>query len=244
MSDTCVLFFVKYPDPGTVKTRLGEVLGHENAAALYRHFVQDLMLELGRVQADLRVMHAPGDDVTARRFKEWLGPQHRYLPQVGSDLGVRMRHAFDEAFAAGYERVVLMGSDVPDYPHELVQKALDDLHQHDVVIGPANDGGYYLIGFRRDTYRPDVFEGIAWSTPEVFEVTRERLQEARCDTLRLPDWNDVDTMWDLNVLYRNNRNSSFRLTASYAALREHDELLRRYDIDLPRVDRSSREAAG
>lgn len=105
-------------------------------------------------------------------------------------------------------------------------------------------GGYYLIGFRRDTYRPDVFDGIAWSTPEVFEVTRERLQEARCDTLRLPDWNDVDTMWDLNVLYRNNRNSSFRLTASYAALREHDELLRRYDIDLPRVDRSSREVAG
>ena len=104
MSDTCVLFFVKYPDPGTVKTRLGEVLGHENAAALYRHFVQDLMLELGRVQADLRVMHAPGDDVTARRFKEWLGPQHRYLPQVGSDLGARMRHAFDEVWALAEEK--------------------------------------------------------------------------------------------------------------------------------------------
>lgn len=236
MSDTCVLFFVKYPDPGMVKTRLGEVLGHESAAALYRHFVQDIMLELGSVRADLRIVHSPGDETTARRFKSWLGPQHTYLPQVGADLGARMRHAFDEAFAAGYERVVLMGSDVPDYPHELVQKALDDLHQRDVVIGPANDGGYYLIGFTRAAYLPEVFDDMTWSTPVVFEVTLERLQAARLDVLRLPDWNDVDTMWDLNVLYRNNRNSSFRKTASYAALHEYEEVIRRYDIDLPRME--------
>ncbi|HEU6436835.1 MAG TPA: TIGR04282 family arsenosugar biosynthesis glycosyltransferase [Nitratidesulfovibrio sp.] len=238
MSDTCVLFFVKYPEPGTVKTRLAAVMGAEPAAAMYRHFVQDMLSELVQVKADLRICcdtdampGSPQDALAA--CKAWLGPQHVYQPQQGDDLGARMRTALADAYAAGYERVVVLGSDIPDFPHELAQKALDDLDLHDAVIGPAFDGGYYLIGFRRDRFLPGVFDGVDWSGSSVYAATMERLEAARLDVVRLPEWNDVDTMWDLNVLYRTNRNSSFRKSSSYAAMREHDALIRQYDMELP-----------
>lgn len=253
MSDTCVLFFVKYPEPGAVKTRLASVMGAEAAAAMYRHFVQDMLAELVQVKADLRICcdtgtvprgvqdvqdaqgtpGTPGTQDALAACKAWLGPQHVYQPQQGDDLGARMRTALADAYAAGYERVVVLGSDIPDFPHELAQKALDDLDLHDAVIGPAFDGGYYLIGFRRDRFLPGVFEGVEWSGGSVYAATMERLEAARLDVVRLPEWNDVDTMWDLNVLYRTNRNSSFRKSSSYAAMREHDALIRQYDMELP-----------
>lgn len=235
MSDACVLFFVKYPEAGRVKTRLGSVIGAEPAAMLYRLFVQDMMEQLGKVRADLRIVCDPDADGSVARYKSWLGPQHSYFAQQGASLGARMQHALEAAYAKGYERVVVLGSDVPDYPHELVQKALDDLYLADGVIGPAFDGGYYLIGFRKDAYLPAAFDGVEWSTPRVFEQTMEHLDEARKEVVRLPDWNDVDTMWDLNVLYRTNRNSSFRRSSSYAALREYESVIRDYDIDLPEL---------
>lgn len=238
MSDTCVLFFVKYPEPGAVKTRLASVMGAEPAAALYRLFVQDMLAELALVKADLRICcdtgpvpGGAGDPLAA--CKRWLGPRYACLPQHGDDLGARMRAALADAYAAGYGRAVVLGSDIPDFPHELAQKALDDLDPHDAVIGPASDGGYYLIGFRRDRFLPGVFEDMEWSGPAVYAATMERLEAARLDVARLPEWNDVDTMWDLNVLYRTNRNSSFRKSSSYAAMREHDALIRQYDMELP-----------
>ncbi|MDR3042782.1 MAG: TIGR04282 family arsenosugar biosynthesis glycosyltransferase [Desulfovibrio sp.] len=248
MSDTCVLFFVKYPEPGAVKTRLASVMGAEAAAAMYRHFVQDMLAELVQVKADLRICcdagkpdvsnspdapNSPGAQDALATYKAWLGPQHAYQPQLGADLGARMCTALADAYAAGYERVVVLGSDIPDFPHELAQKALDDLDLHDAVIGPAFDGGYYLIGFRRDRFLPGVFDGVEWSGASVYAATMERLEAARLDVVRLPEWNDVDTMWDLNVLYRTNRNSSFRKSSSYAAMREHDALIRQYDMELP-----------
>ncbi|MBG3875796.1 glycosyltransferase [Desulfovibrio oxamicus] len=244
MSDTCVLFFVKYPEPGAVKTRLASVMGAEAAAAMYRHFVQDMLAELVQVKADLRICcdtgtapcggdGTPGGQDALAACKAWLGPQHAYQPQQGDDLGERMRTALADAYAAGYERAVVLGSDIPDFPHELAQKALDDLDLHDAVIGPAFDGGYYLIGFRRDRFLPGVFDGMEWSGATVYAATMERLEAARLDVVRLPEWNDVDTMWDLNVLYRTNRNSSFRRSSSYAAMREHDALIRQYDMELP-----------
>ncbi|KAF5030252.1 hypothetical protein DSECCO2_640030 [anaerobic digester metagenome] len=244
MSDTCVLFFVKYPEPGAVKTRLASVMGAEAAAAMYRHFVQDMLAELVQVKADLRICcdagivprggdGAQGAQDALAACKAWLGPQHVYQPQQGDDLGARMRTALADAYAAGYERVVVLGSDIPDFPHELAQKALDDLDLHDAVIGPAFDGGYYLIGFRRDRFLPGVFDGMEWSGASVYAATMEWLEAARLDVVRLPEWNDVDTMWDLNVLYRTNRNSSFRRSSSYAAMREHDALIRQYDMELP-----------
>ncbi len=233
MSKQCVLFFVKYPEAGKVKTRLGEVVGNDTAAMLYRHFVQDMVQGLVTLDADLRICYVPGDADLPERFKSWLGARYTYHPQQGLSLGGRMKQAMTRAFADGYERVVLLGSDVPDYPPELVQKALYDLQDYDAAIGPAFDGGYYLLGFRKDRFLPEIFDDIRWGEADVYQPTVQKLNAARLDVLFLPDWNDVDTVWDLNMLYRTNKKSSFRNSSTYALLREHDTLIRQYDMDLP-----------
>jgi len=245
MSETCILFFVKYPEAGKVKTRLAEVIGDDVATNLYRHFVQDMLQGLQRLNGALRICYAPdkaGENVESK-YRNWLGPQHEYRVQQGENLGERMKTAFGEAFADGYQRVVLMGSDIPDFPSELVEKTLLDLDMRDAALGPAFDGGYYLIGFRRDAFKPEVFEGITWSSDSVFRETYERMRALGLEVLRLPDWNDVDTIWDLNLLYRTNRNSSFRKSATFALLRENNDLIREYDVDLPVPGQRSSEAS-
>lgn len=234
MNDTCILLFVKYPEAGKVKTRLGDVIGHDVAARLYAHFVQDMMQCLTRLDTSLRICYVPeeGRDLESE-FRKWLGDAHTYKAQEGADLGERMKNAMQSAFDAGFSRVVLMGSDIPDYPCELVEKTLLDLDRIEAAIGPAYDGGYYLIGFRKDTFMPEIFDGIEWGHADVFRPTMERLRARQYEVLRLPDWNDVDTIWDLNVLFRTNRNSSFRKSSTYAILREYRELIHQYDIDLP-----------
>lgn len=236
MTDTCILLFIKYPTPGRVKTRLGEVIGPDAAAGLYKCFVEDMLKGLGKVGATIRICYLPEDDADIEpRLREWLGEGYGLYPQQGADLGERMKGAMQLAFADGFDRVVLLGSDIPDFPPELVHKALLDLDRMDAVVGPAYDGGYYLIGFRREMFFPEVFDGIVWGEADVFRPTVERIRRKGLELLRLPDWNDVDTIWDLNVLYRTNRNSSFRKSATFALLREHNELIRQFDIDLPKM---------
>lgn len=236
MTDTCILFFMKYPEPGKVKTRLGDVIGHDVASDLYRRFVEDMLHGLNEVGATLRICYLPreGADVEPA-LTAWLGDQYRFYPQTGDTLGERMKHAMQRAFDDGFDRVVLMGSDIPDFPPELVRKALLDLDRLDAVLGPAYDGGYYLIGFRREMFFPEVFDGIVWGEADVYRPTIERMRRKGLEVMRLPDWNDVDTIWDLNVLYRTNRNSSFRKSNTFRLLREHNELIRQYDIDLPKM---------
>ena len=248
MSQTCVLLFVKYPEAGNVKTRLAKVVGDDIAANLYRHFVQDMVQELRNVTGTLRICYAPAQDSAGEKtehsdetYRSWLGADYEYRAQSGADLGQRMKNAFAEAFADGFEQVVLMGSDIPDFPAELVEKTLLDLDRKEAALGPAFDGGYYLIGFRRDAFMPEVFDDVAWSTQQVFSVTSERMSRRGLEVIRLPEWNDVDTIWDLNLLYRTNRNSSFRKTATFALLREHDRLIREYDVDLPAPGQKSSE---
>ncbi len=235
MVDTCVLLFCAVPKAGRVKIRLGEVLGHEVTADLYRLFVEDLLHGLEGVEADVRVHYLPVGDTPEQDMAAWLGNDRRCIPQEGIDKGERMSRAMSQAFADGYTRVVLLHCDVPDFPPELVQKTLLDLDMKDVAIGPAYDGGYYLIGFRRDAFFPEVFDHIAWGEAEIFRPTMDRLRERGLEVLRLPDWNVVDTIWDVNVLLRTNRNSSFRKSSTFAVLREHAELIRQYDLDLPKL---------
>jgi len=242
MIDTCILFFIKYPSVGNVKTRLGKVIGEDVATSLYRHFVQDMLKGFEKVESQLRICYAPcGVENPEKEFKDWLGPQYAYREQEGSDLGERMKHAMQSAFDEGFQRVIVIGSDVPDFPPELLTKAFLDLDMQDVALGPSYDGGYYLIGFRKDTFIPEVFDNIPWSTRDVYRATLSKIHDADLELIRLPDWNDVDTIWDLNLLLRTSRNSSFRKSSTYALLREHSKLIREYDVDLPshcRLDES------
>lgn len=232
--DACIIVFVKYPAPGRVKTRLAETLGEELAASLYSHFVKDILEHLTNITyADVRICYDPAH--SEAEYAQWLGGKEQYLPQQGSDIGERMKHAMQKAYADGYSRVVLMGSDIPDFPPELLKKTVLDLGSNDAVIGPALDGGYFLIGFREDAFFPEVFDAIPWSTEHVFQPTLERMFERDLNVQILPEWHDIDTIWDVNVLLRTNRRSSFRNSKTFTLLKENEALIRQYDVDLPKM---------
>lgn len=236
MSEGGIIVFVRYPEPGKVKTRLARDLGDEAAAELYSAFVKDTLEGLRQAEARRMVFYdpdLPSPEGAEEAVREWLGPDEELFPQRGHDLGQRMEAAFRRAFALGLERVVIMGSDVPDFPGPLVGMAVDVLHRRDAVVGPAQDGGYYLIGFNRKAYMPEIFENMPWGTDQVYARTVKLLLHAGLEMTRLPEWNDVDTVRDLNVLWRLNKNSSFAHSRTYELLATRTSLLKDYDREAP-----------
>jgi rSAM/selenodomain-associated transferase 1 len=173
--DALILFFMKYPEPGEVKTRLAESIGSENAAQLYRSFILDLLAKLKSVKLPFRICFYPQQK--RESLTGWLGDGYAYSHQRGADLGERMAAAFQDAFAEGHRRVILMGSDFPDLPQSFLEESLSALNTHDAVIGPAMDGGYYLIGFRNETFFSEAFEGMDWGKEFVFRKTLSSLKD-------------------------------------------------------------------
>ena len=202
-----IILFVKVPARSQVKTRLAAALGEEAALELYQRFVQDILDTLVQTGIPVMICYYPPDNRNA--VAGWLGPEQQYLPQEGRDVGERMENAFRQAFNRGFSRVVLIGSDIPDLPAPLIKEALAALPMHDAVIGPARDGGYYLIGARNDTFFPGVFSGIAWSTGTVFRSTMQAFGKAGQRVHELPLWQDVDTIEDLKDLAARSRRSAF-----------------------------------
>ena len=211
----CVLVFVKAPVHGTVKTRLARRLGPETAMQLYTCFTADVLAALDRVGVPVVVCHHPPE--SGNRIEQWLGSGYAYRPQQGKDLGQRMRHAFDQVFAAGQGQAVLIGTDVPDLPEAFVDQAFAALDHTGAVLGPAADGGYYLVGFRCDTFLPDIFENIPWSTGAVCRRTLDIFRRKNRAVHQLPLWRDIDEYRDLEQFiarYRNRR-SPARHTLNY-----------------------------
>jgi uncharacterized protein len=195
--DALVLVFVRGPERGRVKTRLAADIGDDAALAVYqrlgRHTV-DAARALGSA-VRVRVCHTPdgaGDAVAA-----WLGDGVEYCGQGEGDLGGRMARAFADAFAGGAERVLIVGSDLPDLTPGLLRDAIAKLDAHPAVLGPARDGGYYLLGLRQPM--PSIFRNVPWSTDRVLEVTLERFAAAGIEPAMLPELADVDTADDLPV---------------------------------------------
>jgi rSAM/selenodomain-associated transferase 1 len=197
MSDRALVVFVKHPAPGAVKTRLAAAVGPEAAARLYRTLAERV-LEATTPRAGeyerLVFFDPPGALADVRT---WL-PGVRLAAQSAGDLGARMADAFGRAFARGAARVALVGTDAPGLSRETVVQALDALDTADVAIGPTDDGGYYLIALREP--RPELFAGVAWSTPSVREQTRARAASAGLSIRELPRLRDVDTLQDLREL--------------------------------------------
>lgn len=187
-----VVVLAKEPRPGEVKTRLCPPLSSEMAARCHEAFVADTLSRVGAavspcVERELAVAPAGA----APRLSALASASGwRCVDQEGSDLGARMRGRLAAAVARG-KRVVLIGADSPDLPLERITEAFLALEQAGVVIGPATDGGYYLIGCSREV--PDVFTGgIAWGGPSVLEVTLARLRSAGRAVVELEPWPDVD----------------------------------------------------
>ncbi len=209
----CILFFVRYPVAGMVKTRLAKSIGYEEATRLYASFVQRLMRGLTNVAlkmgAILRIVYdaksvnfalAASKYIQSKQIflQNWLGP-YSYVEQSNGDIGERMESAMQEAFDDGFECVILLGSDIPDFPMEHVAAALDALKSFPTVINPTEDGGYCLIGMMRESFpmlARDLFHDIPWSTEDVFAKTMERFPSTHSAYI-LPTWYDVDTVEDL-----------------------------------------------
>ena len=190
----CVIVFVRSPEKGTVKTRLAAVLDEDTVLELYRCFVLDLLETLSHTALDLRICFYPQGGKS--KLVKWLGGKYVYTAQQGRDLGERLENAFTAAFADRYVRAVIIGSDSPDLPAEIVKEAVSSLSTKDAVVGPANDGGYYLIGFSASQFHREILKGIDWGTAAVFEQTMHLLHKHGCNSLVLPRWRDIDTYED------------------------------------------------
>ncbi len=195
----CIIFFVKYPTPGEVKTRLAEDSTPKLAAEFYAVFAQEKLNELRRKsKADVLVYYAPHE--AEGQMADWLGQDQRYFPQTGDDLGARMENAFLEVFDMGYERAVLVGSDIPGFTSAIATQGLEGLSPDTAAIGPADDGGYYLVGFHKDGFVSEAFHNIPWSTPDVCQQTVNRFKAARKSVIELPRLEDTDTLEDVDTL--------------------------------------------
>jgi rSAM/selenodomain-associated transferase 1 len=192
-----LVVFVRPPAEGLVKTRLSEELGCAGAASLYRAFVEDVLTlcervrEIGRIEVALWASEL--EDPAVSDWGRRLGATPRLQPT--GDLGARMTAAFGEGHKR-YERVVIIGSDVPTLPLRLVVDAFDALDRSSIVLGPSNDGGYYAIGATKAA-RPR-FEGVRWSTPSALSDTLEANPGVRASLLS--PWYDVDDSQDLAIL--------------------------------------------
>jgi len=196
---SAVAIMAKAPRPGEVKTRLCPPLSREEAAALYRCFLLDKIAQVNALQRAAPVLsYGPAD---AKALFEDFTPGHFILiPQLGHDLGARLFSTFDQLFRQGYMQVVAIDSDTPTLPNAYLEHALT-LIAHpgiDVVLGPTEDGGYYLIGLRRS--HRQLFEQMPWSTSGVLPETLRRSEAHGLNVACVEAWFDVDTPDDLKRL--------------------------------------------
>lgn len=193
--DGDVILLAKRPIAGLAKTRLAVDVGAGRAADLCEAFVRD-SLDVARAQA--RRLYVAASPAGSLSYFRSLAPSARCFAQPDGDLGARLLHAFETAMGDGALHPVLIGSDSPTLPSHLLAVAHRALRTHDVVLGPADDGGYWLIGM--NAARASLFERIDWSTERVLEQTLARARDAGLDVFLLPPWYDVDEASDLDRL--------------------------------------------
>jgi rSAM/selenodomain-associated transferase 1 len=193
MVENQLLIFAKNPRLGEVKSRLASSMGNEKALLAYEALLDDLARSLEKL-SHVTVFHTSLDD--APELKRLFPSLWKFYPQEGHDLGMRMANAFKLAFAAGAGKSVLIGSDCPYLEPGDIQAAFENLDAHDLVLGPARDGGYWLIGLK--TSRPELFAAMPWGASVVLKKTLEISEKLGLKTHLLRELPDVDTEpdWD------------------------------------------------
>lgn len=194
-----LIVFTRYPEPGQTKTRLISALGAEGAAALHRQMAEHTLIQVRELRHNrplsVEVWFQGGKE--PNNMQDWLGSELVYQPQSNGELGFRMVQALSSAFQDGMESVIIIGTDCPGLNANLIAQAFHQLLSHDLVLGPAIDGGYYLIGLRR--FIPELFSGINWGTAEVLQQTVEIAKKLDLSVAYLPPLADVDRPEDLSV---------------------------------------------
>lgn len=219
MTEQALIVFLKHPEPGRVKTRLIPALGKETAAELYRVMAEEVLRATVPPAGEYETLAFFAPPEAAKDMRTWL-PGLRLRAQSGGDLGERMSTAFGRVFERGAGRVAIIGTDAPGVTSDVVTGALAALDRAPVVLGPAEDGGYYLLALRE--LHPELFQDMEWSTPTVLEETLRRAQAAGLAVHRLPTLRDVDTVEDLRDVWPELR---VRLSAHPGLRRRIEDLL-------------------
>lgn len=194
-----IAVMAKAPEAGQVKTRLVPPLSHEEAAELYRCFLLDKLLQVGQLEGvDRYLAYTPYE--ASLLMRELAPSSFSLISQAGSDLGDRLHRLSASLLERGHPGVIIIDSDTPTLPTTYLRESVDRLRDvpTDLVLGPAEDGGYYLIGLKRPCRA--LFEGIQWSGPSVLAMTLQRASAERLQIATLPSWFDVDTADDLRRL--------------------------------------------
>ena len=189
-----LIVFAKRPVPGRVKTRLSPPLSPGEAAELYRCMLEDVLAKTAHLPHIRKYLFYEGGADTGRYFAG-TGTGMTCLPQQGNDLGERMAHAFRHVFAEGCGAVVIIGTDSPDLPVSFIDMAYELLKEGEAVLGPSEDGGYYLLGMRE--MHAGLFHDIPWSSANVLQESLRKAEQEGITVSLLPPWHDVDTAEDL-----------------------------------------------
>ncbi len=192
-----LMVFVRNARIGKVKRRLAKKIGDEEALEIYVRLLQYTAEVCGSANAEKAVFYSEyideSDEFSVSEFQKFL--------QLGEDLGERMKNSFVKGFGRGYEKIIIVGSDCMELTTEIIDEAFVSLDKNDVVIGPAKDGGYYLLGMRK--LYPEFFRNKVWSTSNVFLYTLLDIQKMSLKFHALPMLNDVDEESDLTDELRN-----------------------------------------
>lgn len=201
MAEQHLLIFTRWPEPGKTKTRLIPALGPGGAAKLqqqlteYTVHIANGFSHQTSTPSQVTIFHTGG---TEQKMKQWLGTDFCYQPQATGDLGDRLQQSCGWAFGEGANKVIIIGIDCPGITQELLQTAFTALDNYPVVLGPALDGGYYLIGLTK--FNPGYFEEIDWGTGVVYQQTLAKIVQNGDRPYNLPTLPDIDHPTDLQYL--------------------------------------------
>ncbi|MGD9107299.1 MAG: TIGR04283 family arsenosugar biosynthesis glycosyltransferase [Desulfobacterales bacterium] len=228
-----LIVFTRYPEPGTTKTRLIPLLGAEGAADLQRKMTEHTLLQVKRLstrrELSVEIRYEGGNK---NLIQNWLGQDFDYRSQGSGDLGKRMKRSLEETFRAGATKAVIIGTDIPDITHGIIQKAFDTLKLKNLVLGPAKDGGYYLIGLQNNSLSQatsDLFTGINWGTGDVLEKTIKIAENSGLSFTLLDVLKDVDHPEDLMIWERSQHTNTTvfnpnRISIIIPAINEADNI--------------------
>lgn len=192
--NNALIIFLRFPKTGEVKTRLAKTTSSDFAVKFYKSCAENIVKNVKKIPCINRfVFYSNGKEKD--KITKWLGSKLYYSPQQGSDLGTRMKNAFQKVFSTGAQKIIIIGTDIPDLSNDIINNAFNLLESNDVVIGPSKDGGYYLLGIKK--MYSQLFEKIEYSTDKVFSETLSRIKESNLSYQLLPELQDIDTEEDL-----------------------------------------------
>lgn len=196
MAEDCLIIFLRNPELGKVKTRLAATVGDDTALAIYLRLLQKTRLAAEEVDVDRALFYSEYAD----REDSWANELFHKALQHGYSLGERMQNAFQQQFEAGYKKVCIIGTDCWELSATVIEEAFNLLNRFDCVLGPAEDGGYYLLGMKK--LLPDFFENKNWGTDTVLEETLRDIQHHELTYALLPTLRDIDDESDLPEVLR------------------------------------------